>query len=136
MGASLDHQSQSLLRTWKRETWVVQRLRAKGQERTEEQPKRGKQEKRKEEKEKEEAAGANPLSLRGRIPPSRKIGRKRQGAEHQAKPAERSAGLGLTAPWVTPPWREGAWPLIASRDCRTSCPPEERVSLGSRLLWA
>lgn len=71
--------------------------------------------------------------LRGRIQ-SRKIGKELRSCRTRATTAVRSAGLGLPAPWVTPPWREGAWPLIASRDCRTSCPPEERVSLGSRLL--
>ena len=37
----------------------------------------------------------------------------------------RSVGLGLPAPRVTPPWREGASPLIASSYCRTSCPGGE-----------
>lgn len=37
----------------------------------------------------------------------------------------RSVGLGLLAPRVTPPWREGASPLIASSYCRTSCPGGE-----------
>jgi hypothetical protein len=51
----------------------------------------------------------------------------------------RSAGLGLLAPWVTPPWLEGASPLIASSHCTTSCPGGEaglaRVALtpGLRL---
>lgn len=37
----------------------------------------------------------------------------------------RSAGLSLLAPRVTPPWREGGSPLIASSYCRTSCPGGE-----------
>lgn len=99
-------------------------MRAKAQERKEEQP-----------RPKEKKLGRIPFRerLRGRIQ-SRKTGQELRSAEHRATLALRSAGLGLPAPWVTPPWREGAWSLIASRDCRTSCPPEERVSLGSRLL--
>lgn len=37
----------------------------------------------------------------------------------------RSVGLGLLAPRVTPPWREGVSPLTASSSCRTSCPGGE-----------
>lgn len=37
----------------------------------------------------------------------------------------RAVALGLLAPRVTPPWQEGASPLIASSYCRTSCPGGE-----------
>lgn len=100
-------------------------MRAKAQERKEEQPRL-----------KEKKLGRFPLleRLRGKDSIAENRARAQKCRTQRAKLALRSAGLGLPAPRVTPPWREGAWSLIASRDCRTSCPPEERVSLGSPLL--